>query len=65
MANTGENETQYEKRKREGRIGIAVDYENVVSHLWNDRPEDFEAPFLHKSRRGGADGYAEADIWKS
>ncbi len=46
------------------RSRTAGQFENIISHLWNERPLQLEG-WMNNIQRGGADGYAEADIWRS
>jgi len=39
-------------------------YEEVLRYLWGERPDGFDHWMEMKEPRGGADGYAEADIWR-
>ena len=59
-----EDELSYEEKQRIARESTALTFEHVVSHVWNDRPMHYEH-WMDKVDRGGADGYAEADIWRS
>ena len=63
--NEDESPLEKERKEREiARASTALQFEHVVSHVWNDRPMQYEG-WMNKIQRGGADGYAEADIWRS
>lgn len=62
-----EVEKEYEKWEKEQtrkRENAAIWYEYVLRHLWGERPMHYEHWMDMKEPRGGADGYAEADIWR-
>lgn len=59
-----EDEKSYEEKQYIARQSTALLFEHVVSHVWNDRPINYKH-WMNKVQRGGADGYAEADIWRS
>ena len=59
-----EDERSYEEKQYIARQSTALTFEHVVSHVWNDRPMHYEH-WMTKIERGGAGGYAEADIWRS
>ena len=61
--NESDLEKETKKRALE-RAQTALDFEYVVSHVWNERPMNF-TDWMTKIQRGGAEGYAEADIWRN
>jgi hypothetical protein len=55
---------EWEKKKQQDRQNCALKYEHVLRHLWGNRPDAFDNWMNMDEPRGGADGYAEADIWR-
>lgn len=46
------------------RFNAPIEYEQALRQLWGDRPMDYQNWMDLPEPRGGADGYAEADMWR-